>query len=115
MSDVAFYIVPYQITFGDVTAQVIMAGLARANRAVTFTQNKAIKEAMTHTQTALFAKLTHEQAARWTANDDVEKHALPTCISACIEALLGAMETKHGWVFVRHALGYLTAARDGLR
>ena len=92
-----------------------MAGLARAKREVTFAQNKAIKEAMTHTQSALFARLVYEQAARWTSVDDTARDALPTCTRASIQALLASMEKRHGEVFVRHTLGYLTAARDGIR
>ena len=103
------------IYFDCIIAQVIMAGLARAKREVTFAQNKAIKEAMLHTQSALFARLVYEQATRWTSVDDTARDALPTCIRASIQALLASLETRYGEVFVRHTLGYLTAARDGIR
>ena len=44
----------------------------------------------------------------------MDQTTVETTIGLCIERLLDRVERYHGRVFVSHALGYLTASKDGL-
>ena len=63
----------------------------------------------------LYLKLAFEEARRWRSHDGVpELH--PTIRGAIRDDLFARLsaEANHGGVFVRHALGYLGAAKNGL-
>jgi len=63
----------------------------------------------------LYLKLAFEEARRWTSHDSVPKlhPSIRGVIRDDLFARLAA-EANHGGVFVRHALGYLGAAKNGL-
>jgi len=54
------------------------------------------------------------QVRRWSSYDPVDQTTIETSVSQCIDRLLDRVERYHGRVFVSHALGYLTASKDGL-
>ena len=63
----------------------------------------------------LYLKLAFEEARRWRSHDGVPG-LHPTIRGAIRDDLFARLsaEANHGRVFVRHALGYLGAARNGL-
>jgi Cdc6-like AAA superfamily ATPase len=62
----------------------------------------------------LYLKLAFEEARRWRSHDLPELH--PTIRGVIRDDLFARLsaEANHGSVFVRHALGYLGAAKNGL-
>jgi hypothetical protein len=65
----------------------------------------------------LYLKLAFEEACRWRSHDGVPKLELHPTIRGVIRDDLFtrlSAEANHGGVFVRHALGYLGAAKNGL-
>ena len=63
----------------------------------------------------LFAKLSYDSATRWRSYQPVEECILGQAVEDSIELLFERVEKYHGEVLVRRALGYLTAAKSGLR
>ena len=54
------------------------------------------------------------QVRRWSSYDPPERTTLEKTVEAAIARLLDRIERYHGRVFVSHALGYMTASKDGL-
>ena len=52
---------------------------------------------------------------RWHSYTPIDKVVLGDDVIALIHALMDRVEKYHGTVLVEHALGYVTAAKAGLR
>ena len=63
----------------------------------------------------LFAKLSYDSAVRWRSYQPVDECILGQAVEDSIELLFDRVEKYHGEVLVQHALGYVTAAKSGLR
>ena len=63
----------------------------------------------------LFVKLSYDSAVRWRSYQPVEECILGQAVEDSIELLFDRVEKYHGEVLVQHALGYVTAAKSGLR
>jgi len=64
--------------------------------------------------TELINKINIKQVRRWSSYASVDQTTIESTVSLCIDRLLDRVERYHGRVFVSHALGYLTASKDGL-
>jgi WD40 repeat protein len=63
----------------------------------------------------LWLKLAFEEARRWLSTTGLPQTELPPTISELIhKKLFDRVEDDHGYVLVRHALGYLAAAKNGV-
>ena len=63
----------------------------------------------------LFAKPSYDSAVRWHSYQPVEECILGQAVEDSIELLFDRVEKYHGEVLVQRALGYVTAAKSGLR
>ncbi|XP_022082151.1 NACHT domain- and WD repeat-containing protein 1-like [Acanthaster planci] len=64
--------------------------------------------------TPLFTRLACDIAMRWRSYTPMEECRLADSTPGLIRQLFKQLEVKHGEIFVRHALGYLTASTSGL-
>ncbi|XP_038076753.1 uncharacterized protein LOC119744738 [Patiria miniata] len=64
--------------------------------------------------TPLFTRLACDIAMRWRSYTPMEECKLADSTPGLIRQLFKQLEIKHGEIFVRHALGYLTASTSGL-
>jgi DNA replication protein DnaC len=62
----------------------------------------------------LFLKLIFTEASQWSSYTDVSGVSLGASVKEAIGFLFDRLERKHGRILVAHALGYMTAARNGL-
>ncbi|XP_038066823.1 NACHT domain- and WD repeat-containing protein 1-like [Patiria miniata] len=84
------------------------------HRRITKGQAEIVRQAFRHCRQPLFLKLAFEEARRWRSYTAVTEEALATTIRAAIWKLFARLEVEFGTKVVSHALGYITAARNGL-
>ena len=63
----------------------------------------------------LYTKIAFDESSRWKSHTTVDKDVLADTVITLISGLLERVEKYHGKVLVSHALGYITAAKAGLR
>ena len=63
----------------------------------------------------LYAKIAFDEASSWKSHVSVNENALGDTVTTLISTLFDKVEKYHGKVLVSHALGYITAAKAGLR
>ena len=63
----------------------------------------------------LYVKIAIDEAYRWRSHTPVDEGILADAVDGLINDLLERVEKYHGKVLVSHALGYVTAAKAGLR
>ena len=96
------------------TGLEIMEGwLLQRNRTLTSQQRDAVTVAFQKCPQPLFLKLLFEDFVHWRSYDDSDEIKLPTDVRNAITTLFEDLERKHGSILVSHALGYLTAAKNG--
>ena len=98
----------------DVGRVVLKSWLAEANRQVTPSQWEEVQYATTQCTLPLFVRLVFDDICRWRSYRDPDVTSLESTIHESINELYGRIETQHGHVLVSRALGYLTAAKNGL-
>ncbi|XP_077862125.1 NACHT domain- and WD repeat-containing protein 1-like [Saccoglossus kowalevskii] len=89
--------------------------LKNSNRSLTPAQKQRVLTAYEDNKpTALYLKLATDIALKWKSYTDIaDCHLAPTTVGL-ITQLFKELEGEHGEVFVSRALGYITAARNGL-
>ncbi|PIK50405.1 putative NACHT and WD repeat domain-containing protein 2 [Apostichopus japonicus] len=86
--------------------------LKKRGRKLTFVQKTHILNS--NNPTALYIRLVSDVAANWRSYTPISNCNLATTTAGLIEQFFSELEVKHGETFVRSALGYLTASKDGL-
>ena len=86
-----------------------------SGRALQEPQHKLLVDACKACALPLFAKLSYDSAVRWRSHQDMKECILGTAVDDSIELLFDRIEKYHGVVLVKRALGYVTAAKSGLR
>ncbi|XP_067664530.1 NACHT and WD repeat domain-containing protein 2-like [Haliotis asinina] len=94
--------------------QVMRALLEHSGRAISYPQWRIVEKAFTYCTLPLFITLTFQEAIRWNSYDVLPSDALLHTVEASINRLFERLEKAYGKVFVSRALGYITAARNGL-
>ena len=107
------YIQVTSLPFSD-CLHVMNVLLELTDRDITYSQWKLVKEAFEHCTLPLFITLTFQEVIQWKSYDDIPHDTLMHTVEACIHKLFDRLERKHGKVFVSRALGYITAAKNGL-
>ena len=90
---------------------ILCKALAAEGRGVSADQRTVLADAFAACSTPLFLKLCIEEARLWVSYKPV---VLETTTVKLIHALFQRLEQTQTATVVKHALGYLTAARDGL-
>lgn len=91
---------------------VLQVLLKSANRTISESQMRIVKNALQNCNTPLYVVLVFNQIALWKSYTvDIE---LASSIMDCISFLFERIESQHGKILVSHALAYITASKNGL-
>ena len=74
-----------------------------------------IQEACQKCKIPLYTKIAFDEALRWHSYTPSNQMTLGSDVIALIHVLLDRIEKYHGTMLVEHALGYVTAAKAGIR
>ena len=74
-----------------------------------------IQEACQKCKIPLYTKIAFDEAMRWHSYTPSDQMILGSDVIALIHVLLDRVEKYHGTLLVEHALGYVTAAKAGIR
>ncbi len=88
--------------------------LEAKKRALTDEQRVIVLNAFSKCPLPLYLRLAVDVATKWHSYDDVEPSELAIDMPGLITTLFERLESRYGQTFVRHALAYITAAKDGL-
>nr|XP_006817837.1 PREDICTED: NACHT and WD repeat domain-containing protein 1-like [Saccoglossus kowalevskii] len=99
---------------GEMGREILDAWLESRQRTITETQREAILTALMGCPQPLFLKIVFDNLVHWKSYTPPENITVARDVREAIEFLFEALEKKHGKVFVSHALGYISAASDGL-
>ena len=81
---------------------------------VTDEQYEAIQLAFSKCQSPLFLKMLFNESLSWQSHMVINKSKIADSVKKTAAIKYGQLEIKYGECFVRRALGYLTAARNGI-
>ena len=95
-------------------AEILDAWLEGANRRLTNEQRDYVMTAFIKCPQPLFLKLLFVEASGWNSYTDVSERDLGSSVTDAIRLLFERLERKHGQTLFTHALGFVTAARNGL-
>lgn len=102
---------PLSLTEGP---KILEKMLEAKHRRVTESQKALIMEAFKKCPLPLFLRLVVDIVERWRSYDTVDSSALASDMQGLITMLFDRLESRYGEMFVQHALGYITAAKNGL-
>ena len=94
--------------------EILDAWLQGVGRTLNEHQRRIVMAAFDKCPQPLFLKLIFTEASQWCSYTDVSGVSLGASVKEAIGLLFDRLERKHGRVLVAHALGYMTAARNGL-
>ncbi|KAJ8019859.1 NACHT domain- and WD repeat-containing protein 1 [Holothuria leucospilota] len=93
----------------------IMDGwLELQGRLITEEQRELVSAAILNCPQPLYLKILFEEFSRWPSYKHTDGIRLPGTVREALTQLFEDLERKHGDVLVSHALGYLSAGRQGL-
>ena len=98
----------------DMGSNILKTWLEGIGRTLTDEQFELVLSSFTGCPQPLFLKLTFTEASRWASFTNVCGLDLGSTVPQAIRLLFERLERKHGKTLTSHALGYLTAARNGL-
>jgi len=88
--------------------------LSIAGRKLTSSQRDVIMSAFARCPLPLYLRLATDIAMRWRSYDQVSVDEFPADVPSLVDKLFDRLETRYGRMFVSRALGYVTAAKNGL-
>lgn len=98
----------------NLSSTILKQWLQNANRAITEDQWKIVNEAIARCNLPLYVKLVFDEICRWRSYTSPKLTTLAFTIHDSITKLFEKIENQHGKTLVSHALGYITAAKNGL-
>ena len=93
---------------------ILHTWLAKVKRVITPSQQDLVSRAFASHPHPLYLKLIFQLACLWKSYTDLESIVIPTSTASALHDLFDWLEEKHGKTLVRHALGFLSAAKNGL-
>uniref|UniRef100_A0A3B1K070 NACHT and WD repeat domain containing 1 n=1 Tax=Astyanax mexicanus TaxID=7994 RepID=A0A3B1K070_ASTMX len=106
-----FQVEPLTLEEGQLITKAYMD---KAGRRLTSEQVDAVLQSFQKTGSPLHLKLLLDMAKQWTSYTTLSDIRLGSSVQEVISLFLDSLEGKHGKLFVRHALGYITLSRFGL-
>ncbi|XP_033116394.1 NACHT domain- and WD repeat-containing protein 1-like isoform X2 [Anneissia japonica] len=98
----------------DTGEAILNSWMASINRKVTAEQFTVIREAFQECPQPIFLKLVFEEARRWKSYTSVSENDLAYTVREAIWQLFDRLERQFGRTVVSHALGYISASRNGV-
>ena len=94
--------------------EIIRSWLGGARQALTPAQMAKVQTALHACNLPLYTKLIFEEVTLWKSYFPAARTTLELTIKGVINKLFERLEHCHGHTFVKHALSYITASRNGL-
>ncbi|XP_067654406.1 uncharacterized protein [Haliotis asinina] len=98
---------------GDAIA-ILEYWLNEGNRNLTEHQMDVVMDAFEKAPTPLFLKMAYKESQTWTSYMLSEMVKIPETVKKIATIKFGRLERDHGEALVKRALGYITAARNGI-
>ena len=98
----------------DSAGSILDVWLVSAGRTLTYDQRSLLLKTYLSCTRPLFLKLLFDQARYWKSDMPSNNLVLPVDVRDAIAKLFEGLEVRHGVVLVQRALGYITAARNGV-
>ncbi|XP_071961162.1 NACHT domain- and WD repeat-containing protein 1-like isoform X2 [Antedon mediterranea] len=98
----------------DTGEEILNSWMASINRTVTQEQSIVIRKAFQQCPQPIFLKLVFEEARRWKSYTAVEDSDLAYTVREAIWQLFDRLERQFGKTVVSHAMGYISASRNGV-
>ncbi|XP_071100167.1 uncharacterized protein [Haliotis cracherodii] len=98
---------------GDAIA-ILEYWLNEGNRNLTQHQMDVVLDAFAKAPTPLFLKMAYRESQTWTSYMISEMVKIPETVKKIATIKFGRLERDHGEALVKRALGYITAARNGI-
>ena len=98
----------------DVSMELLQEWLHDSKRNLSRKQSVVVQEALKNCNLPLYTKLTFEEVCQWRSYQPLSHTTLEFCIQGIINTLFDRLEKYYGATFVKHALSYLTASKNGL-
>ena len=94
--------------------EIMEVWLTKISRVITLEQRKVISEAFTLNPQPLYLRLLFHHTQQWNSYTHISKTNVPISTSEAIQQFFTNLEEQYGKVLVQKALGYITAAKNGL-
>ena len=88
--------------------------LAEKHRSLTAEQNQIVLNAFGRCPLPLYLRLAADVAVRWHSYDAIDTSELAPDMPGLISTIFQRLESRYGNTFIQHALGYITASKEGL-
>lgn len=98
----------------ELGAQVVSKWLSKDSRQITKEQSTVMNQLFSKCSLPLFVRITYDEIKHWKSYETPSVDALEVTLKGAIEKLFTTLEEKYGNLMVKHSIGYLTAARNGL-
>lgn len=98
----------------EVGLTILEEWLEFQGRRVTESQRNTIISAFLKCPQPLYLKIICEHVSHWPSYNDMEDVTLPTDVRCALSHFFSELERRYGEVVISHALGYMTASREGL-
>lgn len=100
---------------GESDAMIILNHWCNVHKhMVTQQQFDVVFNTMKKCPSPLFLKLLFNESLNWTSYAHVQESKLPDTVKRMASIKFGQMEIKYGEMFVRRAIGYIAASRNGI-
>lgn len=93
---------------------IINARLAESERTITPEQSVIMQKIFTACSLPLFSRVMMEEILTWKSYTIVNKNTVSSSLKEALNNFFRRLEMHHGKILVRHALAYITAAKDGI-
>ena len=93
---------------------ILNSWLKSVNRTLQPPQKEVILDAFQRCQLPLYLKLVFDGARRWESYTPCSDTRVEPTVTDIISAMFHRVERLHGKLLVSHALGYITASKNGL-
>lgn len=100
---------------GDVHCMdIVKARLSDAGKTITNTQASIVQELFAKCGLPLFSRVMLEEILTWKSYSSVSSNMVSSSLKEALNNFFRRLELHHGRILVRHALAYITAAREGI-
>lgn len=100
---------------GDMhSMDIITARLSESERTVTPAQRTIIHELFSMCSLPLFSRVMLEEILTWKSYSSINSNMVSCSLKQSLNNFFHRLEMHHGRVLVRHALAYITVAREGI-
>ena len=96
------------------SSELLKEWLHDSNHRLTASQEMVVQQALEVCSLPLYTRLVFKEICRWKSYTSPDQIQLGSTVKAIINTLFDRVERYYGTTFVKHALSYITASKNGL-